>query len=68
MRAVAVGIFNAENKTIALNDIDLMKKYAKAGDVSAGRKDPKSLEQILAKVSDLQAEFFNSLSDIPDEL
>lgn len=68
MRAVAVGIFNAERKAVALNDTELIKKYAKAGDVSAGKKDMKSLEQILAKISDLQAEFFDSLRDVPDEL
>ena len=68
MKAVAKGIFNPDNKKQALKDVEEVKKYAQAGDVSASKQDASRLASIIAKTSDLLDDFLESLSDIPDEI
>jgi hypothetical protein len=68
MKSVAKGIFNPENQKRALFDVEQLKKYAQAGDVSVSRQDAPSLASITGKISDLLDDFFDSLSDVPDEI
>ena len=68
MKAVTKGIFNPDNKKQATSDIDQIKKYAQAGDIAISKQDAAGLASILDKISGLLEDFFESLSDVPDEL
>jgi hypothetical protein len=68
MKGVAAGIYNPDNKKRALEDIAQMKKYAQAADVAVSKKDATNFLPVLDKVISLVDDFFDSLSDIPDEL
>lgn len=68
MKPVAKGVFNPVNQKQALNDVEEVKKYAQAGDVSASKQDAPRLAAILEKISDIVNDFFDALSDIPDEI
>jgi hypothetical protein len=68
MKFVAKGVFNPANQKQALNDAEEVKKYAQAGDVSASKQDATRLASILIKIGELVDDFFESLSDVPDEL
>jgi hypothetical protein len=68
MKAIAKGVFNPANQKQALNDAEEVKKYAQAGDVSASKQDTARLASILAKISELVDDFFDALSDVPDEI
>jgi hypothetical protein len=68
MKFVAKGVFNAASQKQALNDAEEVKKYAQAGDVSASKQDAARLASILIKIGELVDDFFESLSDVPDEL
>lgn len=68
MKAVASGIGNPENKKRALEDVDQLKKYAQAGDVSVSKKDGKGFVAVAGKMQDFVNDFFDSLNDIPDEI
>ena len=68
MKAVAAGIFNPENKKRALDDVDQLRKYAQAGDVSVSKKDPKGFVAVADKMVEKVDDFLESLSDVPDEL
>jgi len=68
MKAVAAGIFNPDNKKRALDDVDLLRKYAQAGDVSVSKKDPKGFVAVADKMIEKVDDFLESLSDVPGEL
>jgi len=68
MKAVANGIANPDNKKRALEDVDQLRKYAQAGDVSVSKQDPAGFVAVADKMSGLVQDFFDSLSDVPDEL
>ena len=68
MKKVANGIVNPDNKKKALNCVEQIRKYAQAADISASKKDAAGLAAILDKVILLVNDFFDALSDVPDEL
>jgi len=68
MKAVAAGIGSTDNKKRALEDIELLRKYAQAGDVPVNKKDASGLVAVLSKMDGLVTDFLDSLSDVPDEL
>ena len=51
-----------------MKDVEQVKKYAQAGDVSVSQKDAAGLAAILGKMDALVDEFLDALSDVPDEL
>lgn len=68
MKAVAAGIGNPDNKKRALEDVELLKKYAQAGDVSVSKQDGPGFVAVADKMSEKMNDFFDSLSDVPDEI
>jgi hypothetical protein len=68
MKAVATGIADPDSKNRAMEDISQLKRYAQAGDVSVSRQDPAGFLAVLDKMIGLVDDFFDALSDIPDEL
>lgn len=68
MKAVASGIGDPDNKKRATDDIELLRKYAQAGDVSVSRQDASGFVAIAEKMSGLVDDFLDSLSDVPDEI
>ena len=68
MKAVARGVFETAKQERALKDVDQVKRYAQAGDVSASQQDAAGLADILSKMSALIDDFFDALSDVPDEI
>ena len=69
MKSIAKGLsYNPPNQKQANNDVDEIKKYAQAGDVSASKQDATRLASILTKISELLDDFLLSLSDVPDEI
>jgi hypothetical protein len=69
MKAIAKGLsYNPPNQKQANNDIDEIKKYSQAGDVSVSKQDTMRLASILTRISELVDDFLSSLSDVPDEI
>lgn len=68
LKVVANGIFNADNKARALEDISQLRKYAQAGDIPVSKQDAKGFLIVADKMAGLLDDFFDSLSDVPDEL
>jgi hypothetical protein len=69
MKEIAKGIsYNPSNQERAYRDVDEIKKYSQAGDVSVSKQDAARLASILSKISELLEDFLSSLSDIPDEI
>eukprot|EP00977_Amphora_coffeiformis_P020165 scaffold7970_cov187-Amphora_coffeaeformis.AAC.3 len=68
MKAMAAGIANPDNKKRALQDVDQLKKYSQAGDVSVNKKDGPGFVAVVDKMQELVNDFFDSLSDVPDEI
>lgn len=68
MKAIAGGIADADRKKRAMDAIELLKKYAQAGDMAVNKRDPSGLAAVLDKMSGLVSDFLDSLSDVPDEL
>lgn len=69
MKEIAKGLsYNPTNQGQALRDVDEIKKYSQAGDVSVSKQDTARLASILAKISELLEDFLSSLSDVPDEI
>lgn len=68
LKVVASGIFNSENKSRALEDISLLRRYSQAGDIPASKQDAKGFLIVADKMAGLLDDFFDSLSDVPDEL
>jgi hypothetical protein len=68
MKAVAGGIADPEKKKKALEDVDLIRKYAQAGDVAVSKQSPSGIVTVLGKMSGLVDDFLDSLSDVPDEI
>lgn len=68
MKAVAAGIASPDNKKRALQDADQLKKYAQAGDISVNKKDGPGFVAVADKLQELVSDFFDSLSDVPDEI
>ena len=68
MKKVANGIVNPDNKKVALTCVEQIRKYAQAADISASKQDAAGLAAILDKVVLLVNDFFDALSDVPDEL
>jgi len=68
MKAIAAGVYNPENKQRALNDIDQLKKFTQAADLSVNKKDGPGFVGIADKMEFLVSDFLDSLSDVPDEI
>jgi hypothetical protein len=68
MKAIAAGVADPDKQKRALEDVDLMRKFARAGDVSVAKKEPAKLVVVLEKMRLLVSDFLDSLSDVPDEL
>lgn len=68
MKMVASGIANPDNKKRALQDVDQLKKYAQAGDVSVNKKDGPGFVAVADKMQEIVNDFFDSLNDVPDEI
>jgi len=68
MKPIAKGVFDSQNKERALQDVNQIKKYAQAGDVSVSKQDAAGLASILGKMGSLVDDFLDSLSDVPDEI
>ena len=68
MKAVARGVFDPTKQERALKNVDQIKRYAQAGDVSASQQDAAGLAEILGKMNALVEDFFDALSDVPDEI
>jgi hypothetical protein len=69
MKAIAKGLsYNPSNQNQAYIDIDEIKKYSQAGDVSANKQDGTRLVSVLTKIGELLDDFLLSLSDVPDEI
>ena len=69
MKPIAKGLsYNPTNQKQANTDIDDIKKYAQAGDISVSSQDQVRLASILTKIAELLDDFLSSLSDIPDEI
>jgi hypothetical protein len=69
LKDIAKGLsYNPNNQERAYRDVDEIKKYAQAGDVSVSKQDAARLASILAKISALLEDFLSSLSDVPDEI
>lgn len=69
MKEIAKGLsYNPSNQERAYRDVDEIKKYSQAGDVSVSKQDAARLASILAKISEFLEDFLSSLSDVPDEI
>ena len=68
MKAVGSGIANPDKKKQALQDVEQLKKYAQAGDVSVNKKDGPGFVAVADKMQGLVEDFFEALNDIPDEI
>lgn len=69
MKGIAKGLsYNPDNQERAFGDVDEIKKYAQAGDISVSKQDAARLATILAKISEILEDFLLSLSDVPDEI
>lgn len=69
MKSIAKGLsYNPPSQKQANNDVDEIKKYAQAGDISDSKQDTARLASILTKISELLDDFLLSLSDVPDEI
>jgi hypothetical protein len=62
MKAVGAGI------EPALETAKSIKPYAQAGDVAVNNQDSAKLLPVLEKIGVLTKDFFDALSDIPDEI
>lgn len=68
MKAVANGIYNPENKKRALGDIDQLRKYSQAADLSVNKQDGPGFVAVADKMEFYVSDFLDSLSDVPDEI
>jgi hypothetical protein len=68
MKDVAGGIASPDNKRRALEDVDKLKTYARAGDVLVSKKDNVGFVAVAEKMEGLISDFIDSLSDVPDEI
>ena len=68
MKDVATGIANPDKKAQALKDVEQLKKYSQAGDVSVNKKDGPGFVAVADKMQELVEDFFDALNDVPDEI
>jgi hypothetical protein len=68
MKIVAEGIRYPENKKRALDDIELLRKYAQAGDIPVSKQDAAGFLPVARKMTEIANDFFDALIDVPDEL
>lgn len=68
MKFVAKTIYNPDNKARAMQDIEQLKKYTQAGDVSVTKKDADGFIAVASKMAGLVDDFLDSLRDVPDEI
>jgi hypothetical protein len=68
MKGVATGIYDSEKKKQADETIRLLQKVAQAGDGPVSKQDSESLLVITNKAVKLMDNFFDLLSDVPDEI
>lgn len=68
MKGVASGVYSPDKQKQALVAVDKIKKLAQGGDAYARQRDAKSLAVVLGKVQQAANDFFDALSDVPDEL
>ena len=57
-----------DKKQQALEIAEQLRKYSKGGESSINEQDAKALSAVLDKCNSLLQEFFDLLSDIPDEI
>mmetsp|Transcript_22803 Transcript_22803/g.31912 ORF Transcript_22803/g.31912 Transcript_22803/m.31912 type:complete len:187 (-) Transcript_22803:472-1032(-) len=67
MKGVAKGM-TADKKAKAEEGVKLLQKYAKAGEVPVNKQDAKGFLAVLDKETGLINDFFDLLSDVPDEI
>ena len=68
MKGVANGIYNPDNRQVALKAVEKIKKVSQASDAFARKRDATALAGMIKQVQQAETEFFDSLSDVPDEL
>lgn len=68
MKAVASGLYDPDKKKKATEAIQLLQKYAKAGEGPVNKQDGPTFVAIMNKCSSLIDDFFELLRDIPDEI
>mmetsp|Transcript_7399 Transcript_7399/g.13741 ORF Transcript_7399/g.13741 Transcript_7399/m.13741 type:complete len:203 (+) Transcript_7399:102-710(+) len=68
MKVIAKGIFDPEKKTQAEKDIKLLQSLVQAAQKPVANKDAKGFGVVASKADSLFEEFFDLLSDVPDEL
>jgi hypothetical protein len=57
-----------DKKKKAQEIADQLRKYSKGGESSINEQDTKALSAVLDKCSSLFQDFFDLLSDVPDEI
>mmetsp|Transcript_18997 Transcript_18997/g.22845 ORF Transcript_18997/g.22845 Transcript_18997/m.22845 type:complete len:187 (+) Transcript_18997:106-666(+) len=67
MKGVAKGM-TPDKKAKAEEGVKLLQKYAKAGEVPVNKQDAKGFLAVLDKETVLLNDFFDLLSDVPDEI
>lgn len=68
MKDIAGGIADPAKKKRALDDIDLLKNYCRAGEIVVNKKSPAGLVPVLEKMTTIVDDFLDALSDVPDEI
>ena len=68
MKAVSTSISNSENKKRAMEDIEQLRKYAQAADLSASKQDGPGFVSLVDKMVFHVNDYFSALIDIPDEI
>jgi hypothetical protein len=68
LKFLAGSISNADNKKRALNDIDDLRKYAQAGDISVSKQDANGYLLVADKMEALINDFFAALTDVPEDI
>jgi hypothetical protein len=68
MKVLIKNLKDTDRKERATKDLEELKKYAQAGDISATKKDAMSLAEIMDKMGSLVDDYLVSQSDVPDEI
>ena len=68
MKAVGSGVADVGKRKQALSDVDLLRQYAQAGEIPVNKKSAEGLLPVLEKMSAIMEDFFDALSDVPDEI
>ena len=68
MKAVGSGVADLDKRKQALNDVELLRQYAQAGEIPVNKKSVDGLVPVLDKMSAITDDFLDALSDVPDEI